>query len=188
MIAEIVTLLAETLGGLFASLLLLRAYMQWLRLPPRNPLSEFVMTLTNGVVLRLRRVIPGAGGVDWASVLAAYVTALLSLILILVAGGLFGLSLTAPLTVLGLALVWLVKWALYLVILLTILYAVLSWVNPYAPMAPVLSMMVAPFLAPLQKILPRVGNIDLSPLALLLLVQILLLLLNRASLATLVAY
>jgi YggT family protein len=60
--------------------------------------------------------------------------------------------------------------------------------NPYAPIAPVLSVLVNPLLSPLQKILPRIGNIDLSPLALLLLVQILLLLLDRASRATLGAY
>jgi YggT family protein len=90
--------------------------------------------------------------------------------------------------VLGLSLVWLVKWTLYLVIVLTLLYAVLSWLNPYAPIAPVLSVLVNPLLSPLQRILPRIGNIDLSPLALLLLVQILLLLLDRASRATLGAY
>ena len=188
MLSDIIHLIAETIGGVFASALLLRAYMQWLRLSPRNPLSEFVMALTNGIVIPLRRFIPGIAGIDWASLVAAYLTTLLTLVLILLVGGAWSTTLATPLLVFGLSLVWLVKWALYLVIVLTLLYAVLSWLNPYAPIAPVLSVLVNPLLSPLQKILPRIGNIDLSPLALLLLVQILLLLLDRASRATLGAY
>ncbi|MCA3160190.1 MAG: YggT family protein [Burkholderiales bacterium] len=188
MLSDIIHLIAETIGGLFASALLLRAYMQWLRLSPRNPLSEFVMALTNRIVLPLRRLIPGFGGIDWASLVAAYLTTLATLMLILVAGGAWNSALATPMVVLGLSLVWLVKWTLYLVIVLTLLYAVLSWLNPYAPIAPVLSVLVNPLLSPLQRILPRIGNIDLSPLVLLLLVQILLLLLDRASRATLGAY
>jgi YggT family protein len=188
MLSEIIHLIAETVGGLFASALLLRAYLQWLRLSPRNPLSEFVMTLTNGIVLPLRRLIPGAAGIDWASLLAAYLTALVTLMLIVLADGRWSATLATPMLVVGLSLVWLVKWTLYLVMVLTLLYAILSWFNPYAPIAPVVSLLVNPLLAPLQKILPRIGHIDLSPLALLLLVQVLLLLLDRASLATLGTY
>jgi YggT family protein len=188
MLTDIVYLIAETLGGLLASALLLRAYIQWLRLSPRNPLSEFVMALTNGIVVPLRRWVPGIGGIDWASLVAAYLTTLMTLMIILLAGGTWNSSIATPLVVFGLSLVWLVKWSLYLVMLLTVLYAVLSWVNPYAPVAPVLAVMVAPLLAPLQRILPRIGNIDLSPVVLLLLAQIVLVLLSHASRATLGAY
>jgi YggT family protein len=188
MLSDIIHLIAETVGGLFASALLLRAYMQWLRLSPRNPLSEFVMALTNGIVLPLRRVIPGLGGIDWASLVAAYLTTLVTLVLILLAGGAWNSALATPMLVLGLSLVWLVKWSLYLVLVLTLLYAVLSWFNPYAPIAPVLAVLVNRLLTPLQNLLPRIGNIDLSPLILILLVQIMLLLLDRASRATLGAY
>lgn len=170
MLTDIFRLIAETVGGLFVSVLLLRAYSQWVRLSPRNPLSQFVMTLTDGVVLRLRRVIPGLGGVDWASLTAAYFVALLAVSLM---GGW-----AVPGLLLVVALVWMLKWALYLVMMLTVAHAVLSWISPYAPVAPTLATLVAPLLAPLQRIIPRIGNVDLTPLVLLLLVQIGLLLLR----------
>jgi YggT family protein len=186
MLTEIIYLIAETVGGLYATALLLRAYMQWLRVSMRNPLSEFVMALTNGIVLPLRRLIPSLGGIDGASLVAAYLSTLATLVLIFfVASGSLESALPTPLLIFGLSLVWLVKWALYLVIVLSLLYALLSWFNPYAPIGPLLRVMVTPLLAPLQKILPRIGNIDLSPLALLLLVQIVLVLLRHASRATL---
>jgi YggT family protein len=56
---------------------------------------------------------------------------------------------------------------------------VLSWVNPYAPVAPAIAMLVRPFLAPFQRVIPPIGGIDLSPLVLIVVVNILLLVLGR---------
>ena len=188
MLTDIIHLVVETLGGLFGSVLLLRAYLQWLRLPPRNPLSEFVIALTNPVVLPLRRLIPGFAGIDWASVVAAYLTALLSIAVMALLLNEWAHALAMPLTLLLLAGVSLLKWALYLVMMLVVLFALLSWLNPYSPLAPVLNTLTLPFLTPLQRILPRLGNVDLSPLALMLVIQILLLLLRGLSLKLLGLY
>ena len=79
------------------------------------------------------------------------------------------------------ALLMLIRWALYAVMLITLIYVILSWVNPYAPMAPAVGMLVEPLLAPLRRILPRIGGLDLSPLALLLLGQIVLMLVDGAA-------
>ncbi len=71
------------------------------------------------------------------------------------------------------ALRQLIVWALNVVVWITIIYAIVSWVNPHAPFAPALGMLLRPLLAPIQRILPPVGGFDLSPLVLLLAVYVL---------------
>jgi YggT family protein len=78
-----------------------------------------------------------------------------------------------PEVVVGLALVWLVKWALYLASLMVLVVAVLSWVNPFSPVLPVFDALTAPLLRPIRQILPNVGRFDLSPLVLFVIIQIL---------------
>jgi YggT family protein len=71
------------------------------------------------------------------------------------------------------ALRQLIVWALNVVVWITIIYAIVSWVNPHAPFAPALGILLRPLLAPIQRILPPVGGFDLSPLVLLLAVYVL---------------
>lgn len=183
MLFHIVRLIVETVGGLFGSAMLLRAYMQWVRLGGRNPLAAFIFALTDRVVLPLRRVLPGRGGVDWASLIGAFAVAVVSILVVELAFLLVhgGAGVPNPFAILLLAFVLILRWALYTIMLVTIVYVILSWVNPYAPIAPALSVLVEPLLAPLQRILPRVGGLDLSPIALFLLVQIALMLLAGAA-------
>ena len=187
MLYKILHLLVESIGGLFGSAMLLRAYMQWVRLGGRNPLSTLVFALTDKVVIPLRRWIAGRGGVDWASIIGACVVATVTvLVLRVVAAWVLGISVAHflnPVLVMFLVLLTVFRWAIYLVIVLTLLHAVLSWVNPYAPMAPAVGQLVSPLLAPLQRVLPRIGGIDLSPLGLLLVAQVVLLLIDEAALA-----
>ncbi len=178
MFTDIARLLIETAAAIFGAALLLRLYMNWAGMPSRNPLAQFVLALTDWLVRPLRRVIPAAGRFDLASLVAVLLLALLALVLSdLVSRGIIfwdrALILT-PITVL--------RWALNLVFWLTIIHVVLSWVNPHAPIAPAISMLLRPFLAPFQRILPLVGGFDLSPVALIVMIQILLLVVNRAGL------
>jgi YggT family protein len=140
-------------------------------------LAQFVFALTDWVVRPLRRVLPAAGRFDSASLVAVLLLALFALALNdLVATGLVYWDralIRTPITVL--------RWALTLVFWMTIIYAVLSWVNPHAPIAPAISMLLRPFLAPFQRIIPLVGGFDLSPLALIVVVQILLLIVDRSG-------
>jgi YggT family protein len=74
------------------------------------------------------------------------------------------------------------RWMLYLVMWLAIIHAVLGWINPHAPVAPVIGMLARPFLAPLQRVIPLIGGVDLSPLALVVLVNLVLLVVPRFGL------
>ncbi len=173
-------MLIETAAALLGVTLLLRAYMSWLGMPARNPLAQFVLALTDWMVMPLRRVVPAVARIDSASLLGAYVVAVLQLVLIFLLIG------AAPsewplLKVLVLSLAQLLRWALYLVMWLTIFHVILSWVNPYAPVAPAMAMLVRPFLAPFQRIIPAVGGVDLSPVLLIVIVNVLLLVFARAG-------
>lgn len=177
---RILWLLIETLGGLLAVACVLRAYAHRIHLNPRNPISQFVSALTDWLVRPLRRLIPAGRNMDWASVLAGFLVAMLTAIAFFLIVG--GVTVPNPGAVLFLALIWLVRWALYLVIGLVILQAVLSWVNPYAPLAPAIQQLTHPILAPVRKVVPLIGNVDLSPLVVIIIVQVLLMLIDPASL------
>ena len=73
--------------------------------------------------------------------------------------------------------------AIYLAMGLIVVQAILSWVNPHAPMAPAIRQLSEPLLAPFQRRLPAIAGVDLSPLVLFLLLQVLLILIDPAFLA-----
>ncbi|HPR05783.1 MAG TPA: YggT family protein, partial [Denitromonas sp.] len=79
----------------------------------------------------------------------------------------------------GVGLVGLLKMMVYLVIGIVLISAVFSWVNPHAPMAPLFYSLSAPFLRPLRKVIPPIANVDISPMVLLLLLQVVLMLLSN---------
>jgi YggT family protein len=175
MLVDIARLILDIAAALLGSLLVLRAYMGWLGMPGRNPLAQFTFALTQWIVGPLSRLLPRRGRMDWASLAAAALLAtLVALLLQLLRGrsaDMAGLSLTAAMLMLS--------WSLNLAMWLTILYAILSWVNPQAPIAPALAMLVRPFLVPIQRVLPSVGGVDLSPIVLIVLINVALMVLSR---------
>lgn len=175
-------LLLETLASLLATACVLRAYLNWLGLGVRDPIGQFVIAVTDWIVRPLRGVLPATRAnmrsIDWASLLAAL---LLSVVLAVVYVMIFGRG-RAPAfgVVVLLAIFWLIKWSLWLLTALVILLAVLSWVNPHAPIAPTIDALTRPFLAPIRRAVPLIGGVDLSPLVLILLAQFALTLLQSA--------
>ncbi|HYF58198.1 MAG TPA: YggT family protein [Burkholderiaceae bacterium] len=182
--SRILWLVIETLGSLLSVACVLRAYSHRVHLNPRNPISQFVSALTDWLVMPLRRLVAPTRTMDWASVIAAFVVAVLTALLFFVVVG--GVLAPNPGTVLFLAVVWLVRWSVWLVIGLVIVQAILSWVNPYAPLAPAIQQLTQPFLAPIRRVVPLVGGVDLSPLVLIIVLQILLMVVDPAVLPGLV--
>lgn len=174
MLSDALLFLIQSLGGFFAGILLLRFWMQWCRAPIRNPLSEFVQTLTNFAVLPVRRIIPGMWGMDLASLVLAWVVLVIEAVLTLVVKG-FAPSSGAVLgVVLLLALVMLIRLAIYLAIGCIIVMVIISWVNPASPMYSLVNTLTRPLLRPIQRMVPPIGAVDLSPLIALLLLQLIL--------------
>jgi YggT family protein len=179
MFGDIARFLLNTVFTLFGAALLVRAWMQYVRVPPYNPVTHAIQQVTNWIVLPLRHVIPGVRGIDWASVVAALIASIVYVLLMVWLAGVDPLGLLP--TLLIVALFTLVKWALNLLIWLTILMALLSWLNPSSGAMPVLYQLTAPFLNPLRRILPNMRGLDLSPILLFVIVQVLLMVVTRAA-------
>ena len=178
MLENALIFLIETIASLFTIALLIRFYMQWARAPQRNPVSDFVNALTNFAVLPMRRVIPGWWGLDLATLTLAWLVQLLELFLVLVLSG-YAVRADPGQAIAGMALlafVKLLRLGLYVAIAVLIVQAVLSWVNPYSPVAALANALTRPFLKPVQRIVPTIGNVDLSPLVVIVICQLLLML------------
>jgi YggT family protein len=158
----------------FAGVLLFRFLLQWLRAPMRNPVGEFIMAVSDFVVLRTRRFIPQLWRLDSSSLLLAFIVELIYSGLKLWLQG-YPFMHFPLLGLLAWTAVKLVKISVYLLMSAVVAQAILSWVNPYTPLAPLLAAITQRFLRPLQRIVPLVGNVDLSSLLLLVICQIILL-------------
>lgn len=176
MIAQALLFLTQTLGNLFIIAVLLRFWMQMFRVPFKNSFAQFVVAVTNFAVRPLRRIIPGFFGQDWASLLVALIVEFL---VVLIGYWLmdFPIALAGSRVwsiFLGLAVVRLISLAVYLLIGLTVIRAVLSWINPYSALMPVVSQLTEPFMRPLRRVIPMIANVDLTPLVLILILQLML--------------
>lgn len=167
MLTSILTLIIDSVAAVLGGVLLLRFWMQVVRVRPPSSLGQFTFQLTDWLVRPLRRILPGVGGYDWASLTAAFVV-----ILVAVALDLLLFSRLVPQYLILLSILRFFEWVFYGFMGLIILEAVFSWVNPYAPLAPFVRALNDPLLRPLRRIIPLVGSVDLSPLAALILLQI----------------
>ena len=180
MLTNILLLLVNAAGGFLTLMLLARFYMQWQRVSFRNQIGQFVVTTTDWLVRPLRRFVPGVFGLDMASLLPAWVVQVLMVAIELsLHGAVFRGNVGAVLLGLwGVGLIELMRMMVYLVIAVVLGSAVLSWFGPQAPLAPLLHALAAPFLRPFRRIVPSIANVDLSPLVLLLVLQIVLMVLG----------
>jgi YggT family protein len=176
MIQSALTFLIQTLGNLFAIAVLLRFMMQLFRVPFRNPFAQFIVAVTDFAVKPVRRVVPGLFGLDWACLLLAWLTELVVVAASYWLDG-FPFALAGGKVwpvLLGLAAVRLLSLTVYLIIGLTLARAVLSWVNSDTPLMPVIYELTEPFLRPLRRIVPMISQVDLTPLVLFIICQLIL--------------
>ena len=169
---QIIAMVLDLVVGVIGGACLLRLYMQQQRIPMSaragNPIGPFLFAVSDWIVLPLRRVLPALALLDLASLLAAYLLELGQFsVLWLVQGMPYGFGAVA-----GLAAVGLLRLAVSGTTAIVFIYALLSWVQSASPVSDLLDRLVAPLLAPIRRYLPLVGGVDLSPLALLLALQI----------------
>jgi YggT family protein len=167
MFFQITSFLLDVAAGLLGGACLLRLYMQVQRIPFGNPVGRFIFALTDWIVLPLRRVLPSYRKWDTASLVAAYLIALAQFGILWLMVGRGGGALVPVLALFGL-----VRLVISGVIGLVIVYAILSWVQADSPIADVIDRLCAPMLRPFRRMIPLVGGFDLSPLALLVLLQV----------------
>jgi YggT family protein len=184
MAAHALTYVLETIFNLFILAVLTRFYAQAFRAPFRNQIANFVVALTDFAVKPMRKMIPGAMGLDLASFVVAWIA---QSILLIATYALVGIKVLAMFdfveinalalpgfwsAIVLLALVKLLKLSTYLLMGVVIIQAVISWVSPYHPARPFFEAMSRPFLRPFQRLIPLVGGVDLSPLILLVILQV----------------
>ena len=178
MLTQLLYQVFDWLFGFLTMALLARFLMQWARAPFRNPLGAFVIAITDWAVKPTRRLIPSAFGWDMPSLLLAWLMQLIFHGLVLtLSSSVLSVAEVIPAALGGLALlavVDVIRTALYLLTGVVIISALLSWINPYAPMAPIFNQVARPFLNPIQRVIPPIGGVDLSPMVLLLALQLLL--------------
>ncbi len=164
--------LISTLLDLYIMVVILRIWLQAARADFYNPFSQFVVKATQPVVRPLRRFIPAVGSIDMATVIFAYVLSVLKVFLLLyiLSQGNIGFS-VAFLTY---GVVSLVKAAGTILFWILIIRAIMSWVSQgRSPLEYVFYQLTEPMLAPLRRIIPVMGGLDLSVLVLFIVLQFL---------------
>jgi YggT family protein len=178
---QIISFLLDVLAGLLGGACLLRLYMQHQRIPFGNPVGRFIFALTDWLVLPLRKVLPAVRKIDTASLVATF---LIELVQFATLWALFdrgvGVAILPLLAVFGVA-----RLVLSGLSGLVIVYAILSWVRADSPIVDVIDRLCMPLLRPWRRLVPLVGGIDLSPLAFLVVLQILLIVLAYLQAAVL---
>ncbi len=176
MFSQTLAFLIRNLADFFVLLLLARLYLLAAKVSFRHPLTHFVLSMTNWIVLPLRRVIPAAGRFDSTSFILAWAVAfLMHVLLLLMTPWPFILASLASLVALLIAaLLELVKMSLYLLFAAVIGQALMSWLSPYNPLMPVLDALTFPFLRPLRRFIPPIGGVDITPFVLILVIQLVL--------------
>ena len=175
MISQAIAFVLDALFHLFILAALVRFWMQAFRAPARNPIAQFTMALTDWAVRPLRRIIPGILNLDWASLVVAFAfELLLQFLLLLVMGA--SPTLDALSVLLFFAFVKLIRLSIYVFMGAIIIQAVLSWVNPHHPVAPFFQALTRPFLRPFQRAVPPIGGVDITPVLVLIALQLVLIL------------
>lgn len=177
MLTQAIAFVLDALFHLFILAALMRFWMQALGAPVRNPIAQFTMALTDFAVRPLRRVIPGLFRLDLASLVAAWLFEFILQLLLVLLIGANPLENPAALSVLlFLAFVKLIRLSIYVFIGAVIVQAVLSWVNPHHPVAPFFQALTRPFMKPFQRAIPTIGGVDITPVLVLILLQLILML------------
>jgi len=179
MFGQIATFLIDTIVSFLVFLLLARFHFQWLRVPFRNPMGEFLLATTNWIVIPARRIIPGLAGLDLATVLLAWLLQAFSLWAQAAIAG----ADPSGLAIAAIAAVDLVRYSVYILVFAVFVQVAISWINPDAPLGPLFDMVTRPFLRPLRRIVPPVGRVDLTPMVLLIILYVLLIPLNHLRFA-----
>jgi len=166
--------LTQTLLGFVLYVVLLRFWMQWVRADFRNPFGQFIISVTNPVIIPLRRLLPSIGVIDTATVVLAFFVAIIK------AYAFFALLGHSP-EWLHLALYSIgevIRSSIYIFFAAIFIQIIASWINPhsYHPILSIARNISEPLLAPARKLIPPIGGLDLSPIVIIIFLQLTLLL------------
>ncbi len=168
---EISIYLVQTALTLYMLAMVLRFLLQLVRADFYNPISQFLVKITNPVVIPLRKVIPGLGGMDLASLLLALILQMLSIVVLM---ALYGLGLPNPILLLLWSALGLVGLLVNIYFFALLAMIILSWLAPGSgnPAVFLLYQITEPVMAPFRKLLPPMGGMDFSPILVFILINV----------------
>lgn len=176
MLNNAILFLIQAVLSILTFAFLLRFYFQLTKAPFQNQLAQLIVTVTNFAVKPVRRFLPSIWKIDLSTLVLAYLTqAILSVCTlwlkgfpILVAGN------NVWFVISGVAFIGIINISLSIFLYAVLIQAILSWINPHTPIAPILNSLTYPILRTLRKYIPPAGNFDLSPLVFIITAQLLL--------------
>ncbi len=174
---QIATFLIETIFSLYIAAVLIRLLLGYAGASFHNPLSQFLVKITNPVLVPMRRFIPSVGAIDTAAVVLAFVLTLIkvSLLLLVTSGSIhFPASIIFAIGELLKSIIWIYIFAL-------IIQAVTSWIGSTQgnPVSPLVNSLTNPILRPIRRVVPIIGMMDLSPLVAIIGLNILLMIVDN---------
>lgn len=163
MFSEIGIYLIVAIGNLYLTAVLLRFLLQIARADFYNPISQFLVRITNPVLKPLRKIIPGLLGIDFASIVLALLVQILTFVVIFL---LFSGGIPGPLQLLLWAIVGVLAMIVNIYYIAVLGSIILSWVamGSYNPTVVLINQLAEPVLTPFRKLLPPLGGLDLSPI------------------------
>ena len=172
MFSEIFTIVLDTVSSLYLMLILLRFMLQFSRADFYNPISQFIVKATNPLLIPLRRIIPSMGKIDTASIVLAiaFQFVVIALKMLVLSGGLAN-----PVFLIALSMVMVLDVVLKVYFWALIIMIISSWVAPGSnnPALVLVNQIVEPLMQPFRKLLPEMGGLDLSPIFVFLVIQVL---------------
>jgi YggT family protein len=162
-------LVINTLVGLYLLIVILRFLLQLVRADFYNPISQFIVKATNPLLLPLRKVVPGFGGIDLASLVLALLLQTIAIVLILLLNGI-----QPPLQVVMWAAIGIISLVLKVYFWGLLITVIASWIAPnsYNPALILINQILEPAIKPIRKMMPDMGGIDISPIVVFLLIQV----------------
>ncbi len=176
-LTQVGMLVINTLVGLYLLVVVLRFLLQLVRADFYNPISQFIVKATNPPLIPLRKVIPGFGGIDLASVVLALIVQAVAIVLILLLNGIQ----PPPVQVIMWSVVGIISLVLKVYFWGLLITVIASWLAPnsYNPALILINQILEPAVKPVRKMMPDMGGIDISPIIVFLLIQVLEILLVR---------
>lgn len=180
-LSQIGILTLQTIGGLYLLVVMLRFLLQMARADFYNPISQAIAKATAPVLTPLRRIIPGLLGLDLACLVLAFAVQFVTVTLSCLLVGIFN-----PTIVLLWSLIGIASMVVYIYLFAMIVMIILSWIAPFTrhPAAILCVQIVRPLCAPIQKFIPSLGGLDISPIFIFLLLNAARVLINSAAAAT----
>ena len=169
---EILGYLVQTLLSIYLVAMLLRFLLQVVRADFYNPICQFLVKITNPLVIPLRKVIPGIGGLDLASLLLAVLLQVLAIVALML---LNGLGMPNPLLLVVWSTLGIVGLLVNIYFFALLAMIILSWIagGSRNPAISLLHQITEPVMAPFRKVLPAMGGLDFSPILVFILINVL---------------